>query len=211
MKNLYIIGARGFGREVFNLFEDCRTSYPDIVCRGFLDDKTDALDGLAGYPPIISSVEDYIPGNNDVFVCALGDVKGKRKYVEIISSKGGKFLTIKHPTAHISANTEIGIGCIICAYAQISCDITIGNFNTFQPFVAVGHDTIIGDYCHFNTYAFMGGYAKIGDNVTLHTGAVVHPHVSVGNDSIVGAGSVVIRKVPSNVTVYGNPAVKLNY
>ena len=50
MKNLIIIGARGFGREVYNLYLDCRRNDPELVCKGFLDDKADALDGYEGYP-----------------------------------------------------------------------------------------------------------------------------------------------------------------
>ena len=75
MRNLYIIGARGFGREIFSLYLACKSSLKDVECKGFLDDKTDALDGFNGYPPIISPVEDYIPKENDVFICALGDPK----------------------------------------------------------------------------------------------------------------------------------------
>lgn len=209
MKNLYIIGARGFGREIFNLFTESRNVYPGVECKGFLDDKMNALEGFEGYPPIVSSVEDFMPQPDDVFVCALGDVKFKRKYVEMVLAKGGEFITLKHPTAYVSKNAMIGTGCIICAYTRISCDVKIGDFNTFQPFSTVGHDTIIGDFCHFNTYSFFGGGVKIGNNVTLHTGAIIHPHKRVCDNSIVGAGAVVIRNVPNDTTVYGNPAKKL--
>ena len=92
MKNLLIIGARGFGREVYNLFLESKSNLPDIQIKGFLDDKADALDSFSNYPSIISSVEDYIIEETDVFVCALGDVNYKKKYVEIIKSKGGKFI-----------------------------------------------------------------------------------------------------------------------
>ncbi|MDE6741435.1 MAG: acetyltransferase [Muribaculaceae bacterium] len=207
MKNLYIIGARGFGREVFELFQEC--NFDDIQCIGFLDDKSDALECYPGYPPIISNVEDFIPDDNDIFICALGDVRYKRKYVNMILEKGGRFINLIHPTAYISQNSNLGKGCIICAYTRISCDVTIGDFNTFQPFCMVGHDVKIGDYCHFNTYSFLGGFVSIENESTLHTGAVIHPHKSIGTNCIVGAGSIVIKNVKSNTTVFGNPAKKL--
>ena len=206
---MYIIGARGFGREIYNLALETEAYGTEYVIAGFLDDKSDALDGYYGYPPIVSSVENYIPKKNDVFICALGDVIYKKKYIELILSKGGNFINLKHKDAYISNNVKLGNGCIFCAYSRISCDIEIGDFNTFQPFSLAGHDVRIGNYCHFNTYAFMGGFVEIGNNVTLHTGAIIHPHKKVGNNSIVGAGAVVIRNVRDNVTVYGNPAIKL--
>lgn len=207
MKDLYIIGARGFGREIFELFKSCQ--HDDIKCMGFLDDKSDALSEYSGYPPIISSVEDFVPNKDDVFICALGDVRYKKKYVDIILEKGGNFINLIHPTAYISPNATIGQGCIVCAYTRISCDVAIGNYNTFQPFCVVGHDVKIGNYCHFNTYSFLGGFVSIYNEATLHTGAIIHPHKSVGKNSIVGAGAVVINNVKPNTTVYGNPAKKL--
>ena len=72
MKHLLIIGARGFGREVYDLAMNCIEAGADFDIKGFLDDKVDALNGLGGYPPIISSVEDYEIQPGDVFICGLG-------------------------------------------------------------------------------------------------------------------------------------------
>lgn len=210
MKHLIIIGARGFGREVYDLFKECSYLHSEIECVGFLDDNRDALKGYDNYPPIISSVEDYNITDNDVFICALGDPKWKKHYSNIILEKGGQFISLIHPTAFIGQNSSLGDGCIVCAYVRISCDIKIGNFNTFQPFVTAGHDVTIGDFNHFNTYSFMGGFVEINNGVTLHTGAIIHPHKKVMDGSIVGAGAVVLRNVKPNITVYGNPAKTLN-
>jgi hypothetical protein len=44
MKQLIIIGARGFGREVYSLAKRSIGYNEDFVMKGFLDDKLDALD-----------------------------------------------------------------------------------------------------------------------------------------------------------------------
>ena len=207
MKHLYIIGARGFGREIFELFQECHLN--DIKCVGFLDDKSDALVGFSNYPPIVTSVEEYTPKEDDVFICALGDVRYKKKYVDIILEKGGEFINLIHPTAYISPNAKLGVGCIVCAYTRISCNASVGDYNTFQPFCAIGHDTVVGNNNHFNTYSFLGGFVEIRNNVTLHTGAIIHPHKTVGSNSTVGAGAVVLKNVKENCTMYGNPAKTL--
>lgn len=211
MKHLLIIGARGWGREVYNMLPDCIGYGTEFVVKGFLDDKADALDGMPGYPPIIDSVENYEPQEDDVFTCALGDAHWKKHYTEIILDKGGKFINIIHKTASIDRNTTHGIGCIICAHVGISCDIKVGSFVTMQTYTIVGHDGFIGNYCHLGTRAFMSGNSVLGEVTTIQTNSIILPHVKVGNDCMVGAGAVVIKEVKDGVTVYGNPAKILKY
>ena len=72
MKNLIIIGARGFGREVSDLAQYCIGYKSEFVIKGFLDDDNEILDKFIGYPPIIDSVENYAIEENDIFICEIG-------------------------------------------------------------------------------------------------------------------------------------------
>lgn len=211
MKQLLIIGARGWGREIYNMLPHCKGYGTEYVVKGFLDDKADALDGMPGYPPIIDSVEHYEPQEDDVFTCAMGDAHWKKHYAEIVLQKGGKFINVIHETANVDRNTIIGQGCILCERVGISCDIIVGDFVTFQVYTTVGHDARIGDYCHLGTRSFMGGGAVLGDVTTIQTNSIILPHVKVGKGCMVGAGAVVIKKVKDGDTVYGNPAKILKY
>ena len=210
MTNLMIIGARGFGREIFHLALKCCGFQSDYLIGGFLDDKSDALMEFSGYPQIVSSVEAYEVKKDDLFICALGDPKQKKLYVEQILNKGGRFAYLDHPAATIAVPANsLPQGTIIQACAFISCDVAIGEFVSIQPFCTIGHDASIGSYAQLNAYAFMGGYAEIGEGVTLHTGAKVLPHKKVGPWSTVGAGSLVIQNVKSEKTVFGMPAMPI--
>jgi len=211
MKNLLIIGARGWGREVYIMAQHCIGYGTEFIIKGFLDDNTDALKGKDGYPPIIDSVENYIPHKDDVFICAMGDPHWKRHYAEIVINKEGRFISLVHKDAYIGQNTKFGKGCIISKGTSISCDIEIGQFVTFQRLVDIGHDACIGDFAHLGTKSFMGGYSKLGVESTLQTAAILLPHIKVSDRCVVGAGSVVIRHVKEGYTVYGNPAKVLKY
>ncbi len=211
MKNLVIIGARGFGREVYNWALQCEAYKKEWIIKGFLDDNTAALDGFANYNvPILSSVEDYQIQDGDVFICALGSPKFKEKYSSIILEKGGEFINLMRPMIVMnSTNVKLGKGVIISSFCGISNDTIIGDFVTIQGFSALGHDIKIGNYCQINSYTHIGGYCEIGDNVTIHPGAIILPHVKIGNNSTIGAGSVVLKKVEEGVSVFGNPAKRI--
>lgn len=211
MKQLLIIGARGFGREVYNTALESVGYGEEFTIKGFLDDKADALDGYEGYPAIVDSVENYQIEQDDVFICALGDVHYKKKYVDLILDKGGKFINIIHKTAVIGRNTTIGVGCVFSRNVQISCDVKIGDYVTMNFMAVVGHDAIIGSYSHLNSMSFMGGYSELKEFVTMNTGSILQPHKKIGKNSVAGAGSFIYRNVKDNTTVFGNPAQELQF
>jgi sugar O-acyltransferase (sialic acid O-acetyltransferase NeuD family) len=210
MENLIIIGARGFGREVYHLATQCKGYRSEFEIKGFLDDKANALEGVGGYPPILGPVEAYVIQPDDVFVCALGDTRYKKHYVELVQGKGGVFHTLIHPSSIVSPNASLCQGSIILANVCVSCEVRIGEFVTLQPFCLIGHDAQIGAFAHLNAYAFMGGYAQLEEGVTLHTGAKVLPHKKVSAWATVGAGSVVLRHVKPGATVFGMPAMQIS-
>lgn len=51
-----------------------------------------------------------------------------------------------------------------------------------------------------------GQETVIEDNVRIFVNSVILPGVRVGKNSIIGAGAVVMKDVPPNVVVLGNPA-----
>ena len=205
MKELVIIGAGSYGREIYNLALESQ-GYGDVFSiKGFIDNLYDEV-GYENYPPILGKVEDYSPQPDDVFVCAIMDVEVKRKYIDIVLEKGGNFINLIHKASRIWQNTTIGKGCIICDNVSISCDVTIGDFVTIQTMSVVGHDCEIGDYSHLNCFSFLGGKCKVGEMSTINTGAILLPGKKVGYHGLVGAGSVVLKSVKDGQTVFGYPA-----
>ena len=213
MKHLIIIGARGFGREMYRTFINTQPYLDsEIDVKGFLDDKADALDGLKGdWPPIIGAVETYDIQEDDVFFCALGDAHWRKHYAEIIKEKGGHFINIIHKTALVSPVARIGEGVTVGAFTTISPNVKIGDHVMIQAYDDFGHDSEIGDYASIESYVFLGGYAKVGELATMHTKSSIIPHKSVGKECVVGFGSVVMRNFKDGIHVFGNPATKLDY
>lgn len=51
----------------------------------------------------------------------------------------------------------------------------------------------------------------IGDNVSLGCNVTIIGGVHIGNNVTVGAGSVVVKDIPDNCIVAGNPAKVIRY
>lgn len=78
--------------------------------------------------------------------------------------------------------------------------LVINNTSVIGDNVTVRHNTTIGN-ARPN-----GGCPIIGNNVEIGANSVLIGEIKIGNNSIIAAGSVVIKNVPENVVVAGNPA-----
>lgn len=232
MKNLLIIGAGGFGREVLNWVLDHSRNGIDWKIKGFLDSRVNVLTGFAtdsaGIPDavpylpevhahfrrdfgIVGDPMTYVPGPDDIFLCAVGDPVDRQRYAKRIIDKGGYFIALVHPKALVSTFASLGRGSIIGPFASVSPDAKIGEFVTVNSYTGIAHDVKIGDWCEIDGHCLIAGRARIGTGVRVHGGAIITPDSIVGDEAVVGAGSVVLGRIPAGVTVFGNPAKRLSW
>ena len=209
MKKILIVGAGGFGREVYNYVEDCIKAGANWLIKGFLDDNLNALDSYDYPNKKIYLLESYIPEDDDICICALGNPKTKKIVVEKLLAKGAKFETLVHPSAHVGRNVKIGAGCVVCPNCVLTCDSSLGDFVMLNVGTSVGHDAKIGQWCTISSHCDITGFVNIAEGAFLASSVVVIPSSSVGEWATVGVNSSVITKVRDNTTVYGNPAIKL--
>lgn len=210
MNNLVIIGASGFARETYDLAYACNQGNPKFNVKGFLSDNPSNIESM-GYPGVLSKVDEYIPEPDDVFFCAIGNLYHRQKTVDIICSKGGKFINLIHPTANISPSAKIGQGVGIKSFCVIASDVDIGDFTFLQSSVIVGHDVRLGKFCQVNSFSFFAGHVKVNDMVTINAGVRIIQNIEIEKESIVGIGSVVFHRVKQGTTVFGSPAKAMRF
>jgi sugar O-acyltransferase (sialic acid O-acetyltransferase NeuD family) len=210
MKNLIIIGAGGFAREVYDMANYCYGNEKDFFIKGFLSDSPSEIESM-GYPSILGTISNYEIEKGDVFFCGIGSVTDRKKCVEIILSKGGSFINLIHPNVVISPSVKIGIGVAIKAFCVLASDVVIGDFSFLQSSVILGHDVEIGRYCQVNSFSFFAGCSKIHDQVLVGAHSKFIQNAEAEELSIVGIGSLIIRKVKRETTVFGSPAKKIKY
>ena len=101
-------------------------------------------------------------------------------------------------------------------YFQIPKDLKIeGGCLFFHPYATVLNAAKIGfgfSCIQCTTLGYgKNGRPVIGDNVTLGASVTIIGNVHIGNNVVVGAGSVVVKDVPDNCVVAGNPAKIIRY
>jgi sugar O-acyltransferase (sialic acid O-acetyltransferase NeuD family) len=203
MRNLVIIGAGGFGREVLAW---ARVALPDCTIRGFLDDNPGAGLDPRLRAPVIGKIGSYEPEPDDVFVCAVGQPRLRRLLSEKIKERGGRFATLVHPTAVVAEGAVLADGVIVCPQVLISVDARVEEGAAVYYQSSVDHDARIGPWCQISAHCDITGGARLGAGVFFGSHATILPGVSVGSGAVIGAGAVVTRDVVAGAVVVGVPA-----
>lgn len=208
-KDLIIVGASGFGREVLQWVKHCNSVQKKWNVKGFIDDNLHALDGYECDYTVIDLIKSYAVKDSDNFAIAIALPKIKKGVVELLQEKGAKFASIIHPTAIIGAFSEIGEGVVITPYAKISPNVKIGNFVTLLG-SGLGHDATVDDYCTITGNCSINGHVRLREGAFIGSNSCIAPGKEVGAWSLVAMGSMVITNVKPATKVMGNPAKKIN-
>ncbi len=205
-QELYIVGAGGFGRELYCWLKDCPEWNRDWVFRGFLDDQLSALDDFDYEAGVVGPIQGHIPQPGQVFACGIGNVVAKQKACDALLADGAKFISVVHPTAVVGAHVTLGAGAVVCPGAVLTSDITIGDMALVNLNTTIGHDVRVGKWTTLSPLSNLTGGVQLGDAVFLGASALILPGLSVGDAALVGAGAVVMRDVKPGQRVFGNPA-----
>ncbi len=108
---------------------------------------------------------------------------------------------------YIGDNVEIGSQSVIMRGLLddtiIESGVRIGNLCN------IGGNCIIRERAFLRVHVVLGGGVVVEKDVTLATGVLLLSKVKVGEGAQVGMGSVVVKDVPTQTSVFGVPAKKL--
>jgi sugar O-acyltransferase (sialic acid O-acetyltransferase NeuD family) len=202
MRNLFIVGAGGFGREAVWTVERINAASQQPVWNviGFADDDPAKASGnFEGYP-LLGSVEkaskDH-PGAS-VFI-AVGDNAVRRRVYRDL--RGHDFPSLIDPSAQVSPTTEFKHGTFIACEAVVSVGTEIGKFVIINARAGVGHDSTVGDFANIAPGVSLSGHTTIGEDVMMGTNSCTAPGMTVGDGATVACGTPVLKNVAPGTTL----------
>jgi UDP-2-acetamido-3-amino-2,3-dideoxy-glucuronate N-acetyltransferase len=127
----------------------------------------------------------------------------------------------------VGAGSHVGIGCILRDGVRVGENCRIGDYVLVEGEVEISDGVEIESYSHIRGPVTMGMHVRVGSHscvggphegmieiqmsATIGAHATIMSPVRVGEFAIVEAGAVVMKNVPSNAVVAGNPAKIVRY
>lgn len=210
LKEIAVIGAGGFGREVRWLIDRINQVNPIWRFIGFYDDSFDpnqmGNEWILG--PISDLFERKIPLS---VVCAIGSPIVRRRFVEEVATiRRLSFPSLIDPDAIVGDSCKVSQGCVVCANTVITTDVEIGAHVHINLNCTVGHNALIGEFSTIYPSVSISGDTSLGAMCEFGTNSVVLQGLTIAEQTRVGAGAVVVKNIDEpNFTYVGVPARKL--
>jgi sugar O-acyltransferase (sialic acid O-acetyltransferase NeuD family) len=210
-KDIVILGTGGNSVDILDTINDIndRNTTPAYRCLGFLDDDESRWGTRILGAEVLGPLEKAPALRDCYFVNGIGAPSNFWKKERIIGRTGvplERFETVIHPSASVSRTARLGRGVVVFQHVVITSNVTIGNHVIILPNTVISHDDVIGDYTCVAGGVCVSGQTAIGRSCYLGTNSAIVGNIEVGDQCLIGMASCVLKSVPPNSVVVGNPA-----
>lgn len=213
MKKLIIYGAGGGGKGVLRIVEGINRvkEIYDVLC--FVDDNEKLGNTSFLERKIFSRLTDieYSSQNPLSISISIANPVVREKLYEVVTKMGFETPSLIHPSVDVDFHVKLGRACVIYPGSIVAPDVVIGDNVMINMGVVIGHDVSIGSNSVLSPGVNLGGYVDIGKKSFMGMACCIRQGIRIGTNSVVGMGSIVLRDVPDNVVVAGNPAKIIRY
>ncbi len=211
MKKIAILGTGGNCTDILDTLLDINDKHGDSIyeCVGFFDDNPQKWGQSFYNVKVLGPLEKAGELKDCFFVFGIGSVLNFWKRRDILLNTGIKedrFETVIHPTASISRMAVLGKGAVIFQNVTITSNAVIGRHVYILPNSIISHDAMIGDFSCIAGGVAISGNVHIGEGCYIGTHSAIRDGITVGDHCLVGMGSIVLKTIPENTVVIGNPA-----
>lgn len=201
-RNLIILGAGGFAREVF-----CWINTSQYQVIGFYTELDGGPKEIFG-TQVVRSLEG-LPFDTD-FVVAVGDPKLRRRlFDEALKTRLPPSMPILGPHIIIGQEIRIGHGSIVCPGSILTANVTLDVGVIVNLHCTIGHDCHLHSFVTLSPGVNMSGNVSVGEGSYIGTNAAVREKLRIGTGSVLGMGAVLTKELPDGETWTGVPATKL--
>lgn len=164
MEHLLILGAGGFGRQLWELAqEDGR-----FATVAFLDDQSQD-------PRVVGQCREYreLAGKYTCALAAFGNNSLRLEWAEKLEQAGYTLPVLCHATAYVSPSAQLGPGTVVLPHANIMAGVKVGRCCIVNTGAVADHDSRLEEGCHLCLNAVVKAGAVLPALTKLDAGEIL--------------------------------------
>lgn len=116
----------------------------------------------------------------------------------------GTLVKVNH-AGNVIIESHVDIRAFVTVDRAVKGSTIIGEGVKLDHKVHIAHGCIINKYTTIAANSSIEGSCVIGEYCTIGSNVTVQRKVKVGNNVLIGSGCVVVKDVPDNAVIVGNP------
>jgi carbonic anhydrase/acetyltransferase-like protein (isoleucine patch superfamily) len=202
VRELLILGVGVHATEMVEIVERVNRAAPTWNLLGFLSPRPDPPREVRNGCAVLGSVE-QLSRYSDAYLVPDND------WPPSIPLPRARLTSLVDPAAFVSRTAEIGDGCVIYPNCFVGLNARLGDRVFCLSGSVINHDDVLEERVVVASGVSLAGSVHVEADCYLGQACTVRQFVRIGRASLIGMGAVVLRDVPPNSVIVGNPGRRL--
>ena len=198
MRDLLILGDGVHGTEMAEIVERVNHVVPTWNLLGFISPQGRNVGTerngyrVLGGPDVLTDFPD---------ACLIPD----NEWPRTLPIPQERLISLVDPSAFVSRTAQIGKGCVLYPQCFVGLNASLGNYVFCLSGCIINHDCVLEDRVVLASSVTLAGSVYVERECYLGQSCTVRQRLQIGRGSLIGMGAVVVKEVPPDSVIIGNP------